>query len=129
MAHPNAELAKKAGDKLAAGDIQGFLQFHSDDVVMHVPGRNPLSGDYEGKDAFGKLFQQQFEILDGPPQIEFHDILAGDDHVAVLAKQTFTRGGKSFSTPAVVLLHLKDGKITEAWLHPLDQYGADEFWS
>ena len=45
------------------------------------------------------------------------------------ANQTFTRGGKSFTTPNVVLLHVKDGKITEAWVQPQDQYAADEFWS
>ena len=129
MAHPNAEVAKKAADKLAAGDLQGFLEFHTEDVVIHLPGRNQISGDHEGKDAVAKMFQKQFQILDGPPKIEIHDVLASEDHVAVLANQTFTRGGKSFTTPNVVLLHVKDGKITEAWVQPQDQYAADEFWS
>jgi ketosteroid isomerase-like protein len=129
MAHPNAEVARKASEALAKGDVQGFLAFHTEDIKMHVPGRNRLSGTYEGKDQFGKLFQQQFEMLDEPPNIDVHDIVANDDHAVVLVKQTFTRGGKSLSVDAIVLLHVKDGKIAEAWLHPGDQYAADEFWA
>jgi len=25
--------------------------------------------------------------------------------------------------------HIKDGKVTESWLHPGDAYASDEFWS
>jgi ketosteroid isomerase-like protein len=129
MAHRNAELARKAGEALGRGDIDTFLTFHTDDVVQHIPGQNQLSGTYEGKDQFAKLFQRQFELLDGPPSVELHDVLATDDHVAVLAKQTFTRGGKSFTANLVVVIHVRDGKFSEIWLHPEDQYAADEFWS
>ena len=129
MAHPNEELARNASDALAKGDIQSFLGFHADDVVLHLPGRGQLAGDHRGKDAVAKMFQQQMEILDQPPQLEVHDVLANDDHIVVLSTQTFQRGGKKLVAPSAVVIHPENGKAKEIWIHPQDQHAADEFWS
>jgi ketosteroid isomerase-like protein len=51
MEHPNAALMHKADELLDAGDFPAFLALHSEDVVMHVPGNGPLSGDHHGTDA------------------------------------------------------------------------------
>ena len=82
MPHVNEEIARKATQALSKGDMQTFIGLHNDDVVLHFPGRGPLAGDYKGKDGLVRLFQKQMEMLDSPPQIENHDILASDDHVA-----------------------------------------------
>src|SRR5206468_3831925 len=50
MAHPNAEVARRATEALSRRDIEGFLSLHADDVVVHFPGRGPMAGDYRGKD-------------------------------------------------------------------------------
>ncbi len=52
MAHPNAQLLHQAYDAFAAGDIPTVLRILAEDITWHVPGRSPLSGDYEGHGAF-----------------------------------------------------------------------------
>jgi ketosteroid isomerase-like protein len=129
MAHPNEEVARTATEAIAKRDIEGFLSLHADDVVLHFPGRGPMAGDYRGKDGLAQLFQRQLQILDAPPEIENHDILANDDHAVVLNKVRGTRGGKTLDQQQVVVMHIKDGKIAEVWLQFSDQQGMDELAS
>lgn len=129
MAHPNEEVARSATQALSNGDIEGFLGHHADDIVVHFPGRGPMAGDFSGKDGVARLFQRQMELLDSPPAIETHDVLATDDHAVVLNKVRVTRGGQTLEQDQVVVLHIKGGKIAEVWLHFSGQQALDEFAS
>ena len=129
MAHPNEEVARSATEALSKGDMEGFMSVQADDVVVHFPGRGPLAGEYRGKDGIAKLFQKQMEMLDGPPEIENHDILANDDHAVILNTTRASRHGKTLEQQQVVVLHLKDGKVTETWLHFSEQQAMDEMAS
>jgi ketosteroid isomerase-like protein len=129
MAHPNEEIARSATEALSKGDMEGFLSVHADDTVVHFPGRGPMAGDHRGKDGVAKMFQQQMQILDSPPEIENHDILASDDHAVVLNKTRVSRGGKILEQDQVVVMHIEGGKIAEVWLQFSDQQAMDEFAS
>ena len=129
MAHPNEEIARSASEALSKRDIETFLSLHTDDVVLHFPGRGPMAGDHRGKEGMAKLFQRQMEILDSPPEIENHDILANDDHTVVLNKTRASRGGQILEQNQVVVMHIRDGKIAEVWLQFSDQQAMDEMAS
>jgi ketosteroid isomerase-like protein len=129
MAHPNEEIARSANEALSKGDMETFLGLHTDDTVVHFPGRGPMAGDHRGKDGVAKMFQQQMQILDAPPEVENHDILANDDHAVVLNTVRATRGGKTIEQQQVVILHVEGGKIAEVWVHFSDQQALDEFAS
>jgi ketosteroid isomerase-like protein len=129
MAHPNEEIARSATEALSKRDMEGFLSHHADDVVIHFPGRGPMAGAYRGKDGVGQMFQQQMQILDSPPEIDNHDILANDDHAVILNNVRASRGGKTLEQQQVVVMHIKDGKIAEVWLQFSDQQGMDEMAS
>jgi ketosteroid isomerase-like protein len=129
MAHPNEDVARKATEALAKRDLETFMSLQADDVVLHFPGRGPMAGDYNGKDGLARMFQQQMEILDAPPEIENHDILANDEHVVILNRVKGTRGGQILDQNQVIVSHIKDGKVTETWLHFSKQEEMDEFAS
>jgi ketosteroid isomerase-like protein len=129
MAHPNEVVARSATEALSKGDMEGFLSNHTDDVVVHFPGRGPMAGDHRGKDGLAKMFQQQMQILDAPPQIENHDILANDDHAVILNKVRASRHGQTLEQQQVVVMHVKDGKIAEVWLQFSEQQAMDEMAS
>jgi len=88
-----------------------------------------MAGDYRGKDGLARLFQQQMQILDSPPEIDNHDTLASDDHAVVLNNVRGTRGGQTLEQHQVVVMHIKDGKIAEVWLQFSDQQAMDEMAS
>src|SRR5712691_1271416 len=121
MAHPNEEIARSATEALSKRDIETFLGLHADDTVLHFPGRGPMAGDHRGKDGLTKLFQQQMQILDAPPEIDTHDILANDDHAVVLNNVRASRGGQTLDQQQVVVMHIKGGKIAEVWLQFSEQ--------
>jgi len=129
MTHPNEEVARSATEALSKGDMEGFLSHHTDDVIVHFPGRGPMAGDYRGKDGLARLFQRQMQMLDSPPEIENHDVLADDEHAVILNKTRGTRGGQTLEQQQVVVMHLAAGKIAEVWLHFSDQQAMDEMAS
>jgi ketosteroid isomerase-like protein len=129
MPHPNEEIARSATEALSKGDLETFLSYQADDVVLHFPGRGPMAGDYRGKEGLAQLFQQQMEILDAPPEIETHDILANDDHFVILNTVRASRGGQMLEQHQVVVSHVRNGKVTETWLQFSEQQAMDELAS
>jgi ketosteroid isomerase-like protein len=55
--HPNATLLRAGYDAFATGDMAALDALFADDVVWHVAGRSPLSGEHKGKgEVFGTFF-------------------------------------------------------------------------
>jgi uncharacterized protein len=129
MAHPNEEIARSATEALSKRDMETFFGLQADDVVLHFPGRGPMAGDYQGREGMARLFQQQAQVLDAPPEIEIHDVLASDDHAVILNRVRATKGGQTSEQQQVVVMHIEGGKITETWLQFSDQQALDEFAS
>jgi ketosteroid isomerase-like protein len=48
--------------------------------------------------------------------------------VVALAKESATRNGNKLETDETHVWHLDNGKATEFWGVPKDQYQVDEFW-
>ncbi len=128
MAHPNEELVRNGYGAFLAGDFAALNDLFDDDIVWHSPGRNQLSGDQRGKDEVFTQFAKVFELTGGTFQLEIHDVLANDDHVVVLTRATGDIGDRHLDDRSVQVFHITDGKVTEQWLHPGDQYATDEFW-
>jgi ketosteroid isomerase-like protein len=70
--HPNAQLMRKAGELLNAGDFQGFLDLHTEDVVMHVPGAGPLAGDHHAVSLVIQKLRRGGRTLEGRQTVIAH---------------------------------------------------------
>jgi ketosteroid isomerase-like protein len=57
-----------------------------------------------------------------------HDILGSDHHAVGLLRVTAARKDRELDMPVVHVVHVTNGRITEIWAHPRDQYAVDEFW-
>jgi len=68
-------------------------------------------------------------LTGGTIKIVPHDFLANDEHGVVLLNVTGTREGNELNMMETHAYHLKDGKVTEAWLFPFDQAEQKIFWS
>ena len=127
--HPNVDLLRKGYNAYSTGDMETITELFDENLLWHIAGRSPISGDYKGRDAVFGFFGKLMELSNGTSKIEVHDILANDDHGIALVTGTATRGDRSFEGHDVHTFHLRDGKVVEFWDSPLDQYEADEFWS
>ena len=128
MAHPNADLVRRGFEAFGSGDMATLDQIIADDATWHAFGRTPLSGDFVGKEAIFGSFARVMEETDSIQQ-DIHGILADDEHTVALVTGTITRGGKTFVSRQVFVFHIKDGKVTEAFVTQQDPYAADEFWA
>lgn len=111
-----------------AGDAAALVGLYHDDFVLHYFGRSPLAGDHVGKAAaLAALFKVQ--QLTNRKLTEVHDVLSGDDHGALLARELWEREGRTLDVHRVLLYHIRDGKLSECWLYDEDQRSVDEFWA
>ena len=61
MAHPNEDLVRRGYAAFSTGDIATLTELFADDLVWHVGGRSPITGDYKGKEAVLGFFAQLAE--------------------------------------------------------------------
>jgi ketosteroid isomerase-like protein len=125
--HPNEELARREMDLINAGDFEALGGVYTDDFVLHYPGRSPLAGSHRDYQEFRAKLDRLF--AGGSLKRELHDALGTEDHAVQLVRVTAKVGGRSHSWNAVWVMHVRDGKFSEAWLSVDDQYALDEFLS
>lgn len=129
MAHPNEELIRNGYEAFSKADMEAVTEFFADDIVWHVGGQNPLSGDYRGKDEVIGFFAKLAQTTGGTLSLEIHDVIANDEHGVALVASTAEREGKKLEQRAAHIFHLKDGKAVEFWGFGEDDRAADEFFS
>jgi ketosteroid isomerase-like protein len=127
MTHRNVETLRRIDKAQVAGDLETALSQYTDDVLGHVGGDNKLSGDYQGLEQLQAMLGRFFEAS-GEYSFENHACLADDEHGIVLQRGTMRRGGETFSTNEVFVVHFRDGKISEYWYQPWDQAGVDAWF-
>lgn len=52
MGHPNETLVREFFELFSRRDVSSAARMFSDDVILHVPGRNPFSGTIHGREAW-----------------------------------------------------------------------------
>ena len=127
--HPNVDLIRRGYDLFEKGDMDGLRGIFTDDVVWHVPPGLPFSGDKKGVDAALQYFGELVGATDGTFKAETHTILADDEHAVGLHRDTAQRGGKSLDVNEILILHVRDGKIAEAWESYTDFEAYKSFFS
>jgi uncharacterized protein len=126
--HPNIDLFKRTFAAFTSGDMERLAELFAEDVVWHTPGSNPLSGEYRNRDDAFVSFGKVFELSGGTYRPEVHDVLATDDHTVALLHTTATRNGKTLDGNEILVFHIRDGKIAEAWEAWFDEAAWNEFW-
>lgn len=136
MSHVDEELLRSVYDAATRGAVGSVLDHFNEDVVWHVGGRNLLSGDYHGRygDYHGRygvsrFFAELSQLSGGSFELEVREVLASDEHVAVLVRERARRDGRASETDSLHLWRLRDGQFAEWWRYPVDTYADDEFWS
>jgi len=128
-AQSNSALISDAYAAFARGEIPKAMAAMSEDILWHVPGRGPISGDYRGHAEVLGFFQHFMELSGGTFRIRLDDVLAKGDRVIALVTESAERKGRAWSSPQVHAWTVKGGKATVFWQFQGDQQTEDEFWS
>jgi ketosteroid isomerase-like protein len=126
----NVQQARRGYEAFDKADMATVGELMADDVVWHVGGNSPLSGEYRGKDAVFGFFGKLMQVTGGTFKLEVHDILANDDHSVILVRETAEKDGKKWDSKAVHISHPdSEGRIKEFWAFQEDQAAADAFFA
>jgi ketosteroid isomerase-like protein len=125
----NRRLIEEAYDAFGKGDIPLVFQTLDSNILWHVPGRGPLSGDYHGHEEVLNFFETFMALSGGTFRIRIDDVLANDQRVIVLVTESAQRNGRAWSSPQVHVWTVKNGKAIVFWQFQGDQQTEDEFWS
>ena len=107
--------------------VRGVL---TDDIAWHAPGTNAIAGDYHGIEAVLDYFTRRRDLANKTFRMHPRDILTGDgDTVAALTDGTATIDGVDQAWSTVGLYRVRDDRIAECWLLPLDPPAFDAIWS
>lgn len=128
--HPQATRTREFLDAFGRGELESLGAFFSEDVVWHVGGSHPLSGDYVGRDALVAYFLRARDESGGSLRLAPSAILANDEHVALFLRVTGERDGRTLDVEMAEMMEVRpDGLWSEFWSMPDDQASVDAFWS
>ena len=114
----NAAIYRAAVDCANSGDLQGYLDFYSDDVVFGGVSQEPM--DKAGVVAFHENFYAAFPGV----QVEVLDLIESGDQLAARLLLSGPHEGPFLGAPAsgndvqlaiTTILRMRDGKCVERW--------------
>jgi ketosteroid isomerase-like protein len=127
--HANVTLTRDTYAAIAKGDLDSIRELLADNVVFHIPGRGPLGGERNGKDAVLQFVAQLNERTGGGLKVEPYAVLANDEYAAALVRVRGERDGKGLEDTGVHVFRIVNGKIAERWSYPGDLYKTDDFFA
>ena len=120
----NLSVARKmyAGDESERASI-------ARDIIWHVPGHNPVSGDYHGYGEYTQLMVSRMAPLDRW-DFTLEEVMVNGDYVMTTFRVQGERRGKTIDLHGGHLMRMTgDGKVAEGWGFTDDQDALDAFFA
>ncbi|HZG07341.1 MAG TPA: nuclear transport factor 2 family protein [Streptomyces sp.] len=128
--HPHAVLARRGYEAFNRQDMDTLRELMAGDATHHVPGDNPLSGDYKGQDAILQMYRRLAEETNGTFRVDLRHLLVdGRGHVISHHRMTGERDGKTLDMTGGVVFRIVGDKITDLDECVEDLDKINEFWS
>jgi ketosteroid isomerase-like protein len=99
------------------------------DCVWRVPGRNVLSGDYQGRRAILSLFGKMKRIFTGPAQFDVIDITTSADYAAAYQYGIVQVGDNAVRLRECLVYRIADGRVIEVDEFQFDGAAFDDAFS
>ena len=111
-----------------AGDRAAIAACYHDEFTLHYAGQNPLAGTHRGKAAalaaLGEVARRANRRL-----LSIDDIMAGPRRGAILARESFSRDGRTAELERLLVYAVRDGLLRECWVYDRDQATVDWFFA
>lgn len=96
MRHSNEETIRAAYTAFTNGDLNGYLQYCTDDITFNVPGKGKISGTFNWDEFISPWVSSVIELTNGTFRETVNDVVANDDRGVVLVTHEFERNNKKF---------------------------------
>jgi ketosteroid isomerase-like protein len=128
--HPNAALVRRGYEAFNTADLETLTGLFDEGVSWHTPGRGPLAGDHQGREAVFAQFGRYGGQTEGTFKATLQRVLTDDDRRVIgIHRNSAERNGKHLDVGCCIVFELEDGRITSGREHFFDLNNWDEFWS
>jgi len=120
----NIETARRmyTGDETERANIAA-------NIVWHVPGHNPVSGEYHGFEEYTQLMPSRMAPLT-TWDFEVHDVMVNGNYVVATISLKGERKGNKVDLRGAHIMRINDqGQVAEGWGFTSNQDVLDEFFS
>jgi len=129
-AQENAELVRRGYQAFNTADIETLTKIFDPKASWHTPGRSPVAGDHQGRDAVFTQFGRYGGDTAGTFKATLQDVFASEDgRVIGFHHNSAQRNGKRLDTACCIVFEVKDGRIVDGREHFYDLHNWDQFWS
>ena len=106
-------------------NLEPGSKLFSEDVVLHCPGKNRISGDYHGKNGVVELWEKQISLTDETFRAETLAVSQGEGNLVLVIEISAYANDQQFSWRRVNHYKVIEGRVVEGWIYEGDQYIAD----
>jgi len=129
-AERNAETVRRGYEAFNSGDMKTLTEIFHESTSWHTPGRSPIAGDRQGRDAVFAQFGRYAGETGGNFKAALQHLLKSDDgRVVGVHHNSAKRGDKHLEVGCCIVFEFKDGRIIDGREHFYDLHAWDEFWS
>jgi ketosteroid isomerase-like protein len=129
-ADENAAIIRRGYEAFNAGDMETLTELFDENASWHTPGRSPIAGDHQGREAAFAQFARYGGETGGTFKADLQQVFTADDgRVIGVHHNSAERNGKQLDTGCCLVFELKDGRVVDGREHFFDLYNWDEFWS
>jgi ketosteroid isomerase-like protein len=129
MAESKEDIIRRGYQAFGEGDMETLGSLYTDDVVQTMPGKNPLSGEYKGRDNVLGLYGKLFELSGGTFKAELKSLKTEGDKVVSFHHSQGERSGKTLSDDESIAFSFSGDKISRLDVTAGDEAAVDDFWS
>lgn len=102
----NTAILKRANERIAAGDIEGFLEFCDDDIRWTTVGETPLVGKRAVREWMADAYVQ-------PPKFAVSEMVADDATVVAIGEISLQDGDQERTAHYCDVWRFRDGKMID----------------
>lgn len=126
--HPLIQTVRQLYEAANQGDDSLRSELWSSTIVWHVPGNNPVSGDYRGQEEYFGLLPSRMAPLE-EWRFAVQHLMVNGDYVLAWVQIEGKRKGQAIHTSGANLFRFEEGKVAEGWGFVVDQARLDRFFS
>jgi ketosteroid isomerase-like protein len=117
-----AELHRRQREMYSGGSVEPVLDLLAEDIVWHVPGETPISGDHRGMAQVIEYFEKRTGLTKATTRMRTGEAIFEGEAVAQFIDVSAVLDGRkvSWQTIGVYRIDLEQSRIREVWLVPLD---------
>lgn len=129
-ARENAEVVRRGYEAFEKADIETLTELMDENASWHTPGRSPVAGEYQGRDAVLAQFGRYGGDTGGTFKADLKQVFTSDDgRVIGLHRNSGQRKGRRLDTDCCIVFEVVDGRMVSGREHFFDLGNWDEFWS